>query len=88
MKRQIAERDGWICHLCTGSVSPHLWGHHSNPDAPVIDHVIPVARGGDDTFENVRLAHRVCNARKGAKVDAETIANFKRKGSTSNSKAA
>lgn len=32
---------------------------------PSIDHVIPVSKGGLHSWENVKLAHRKCNTRKG-----------------------
>lgn len=28
---------------------------------PSVDHVQPIAHGGTDTWDNVRLAHRRCN---------------------------
>ena len=31
---------------------------------PSIDHVVPLAKGGDHSWENVRLAHRRCNSNK------------------------
>lgn len=33
-----------------------------------IDHIIPIARGGSDTLDNVRPAHAFCNLSKGAKI--------------------
>jgi 5-methylcytosine-specific restriction endonuclease McrA len=33
--------------------------------APTIDHIVPMAKGGDDTKINVQLAHFSCNSRKG-----------------------
>ncbi len=32
------------------------------------DHVIPLARGGSHTFENIRISHGACNMRKGVKL--------------------
>lgn len=55
--REIAERDGWICHLCRLKVSKN--------DAS-IDHLVPVSKGGAHTRANVALAHRVCNSARGA----------------------
>jgi 5-methylcytosine-specific restriction endonuclease McrA len=37
------------------------------PLAATIDHIVPLAAGGDDTKANVQLAHRRCNTRKGAR---------------------
>ena len=34
---------------------------------PSIDHVIPLARGGKHSWNNVRLAHRICNSLKSDK---------------------
>ena len=31
---------------------------------PSIDHVIPLSKGGIDTWNNVRLSHRICNSLK------------------------
>lgn len=33
-----------------------------------LDHVVPLARGGEHSYRNVKLAHPLCNSRKGAKV--------------------
>ncbi len=60
--QDVAERDHHICYLCGKEVSVH--------DA-TFEHVIPLSDGGVHTPENVRLAHGVCNSRKGAKLLAE-----------------
>lgn len=61
---EIAERDGYCCQLCRAPVDmdvpwPDRW-------SPTIDHVLPLALGGDDTRANVQLAHLACNSSKGA----------------------
>lgn len=61
---EIAERDRFRCGLCRKRVAmtkvvPHL-------KAPTIDHVVPIAVGGDDTRANVQLAHFFCNSLKQA----------------------
>lgn len=61
----LGERDGWLCHLCGDEVE-----HHTDcvdPLSATIDHVVPLARGGEHSWENVRLAHRQCNSARGAK---------------------
>ena len=35
-----------------------------HPRAPTVDHVVPIAEGGDDTRANVQLAHFLCNSTK------------------------
>lgn len=37
-----------------------------HPKAPTIDHLLPVSAGGDDVRANVRLAHFICNSRRGS----------------------
>lgn len=56
---EIADRDGWRCHLCSKAVDRRLPG--TAKFGPTIDHLVPVAAGGDDTPQNVALAHRHCN---------------------------
>jgi hypothetical protein len=63
-REEIAERDGWRCHLCGARVSRETWS---------IDHLVPVSRGGADTRENVRLAHLLCNSRRGARGAAQLL---------------
>jgi len=57
------ERDGRWCGIC------HRWLYDLS--AVDIDHVTPRKRGGCDHFDNLQLAHRSCNNRKGAATDAE-----------------
>lgn len=54
---EIAERDGWRCHICGCQVSRETWS---------VDHLVPLSKGGDHTRINVALAHRICNSRRGA----------------------
>lgn len=57
--REIAERDGWRCHLCGGKVPDRKYAARDKD--PTIDHLIPVADGGEHTRQNVALAHNRCN---------------------------
>lgn len=54
--REIATRDGWRCHICGGRVRQR--------DA-TMDHLVPLSVGGQHVRENVALAHRLCNSRRG-----------------------
>jgi hypothetical protein len=63
-REEIGQRDGWICGICTEPVDPLLeW-----PDlwSQSLDHVIPLAHGGPHTRANSRIAHWICNVRRGA----------------------
>lgn len=61
---EIANRDRGVCQLCKKRVAMTKRAPH--PKSPVIDHVLPLARGGDDTRANVQLAHFLCNSIKSA----------------------
>lgn len=62
----VAERDGWTCGLCAGLVVRSI--KYPDPSSGSIDHIVPLALGGGDSFENVQLAHLGCNWSKGAQV--------------------
>ncbi len=55
------------CAYCGG------WLH---PRDKTLDHLIPVARGGEHTRENVVVACRSCNSRKGARTPLEFFADI------------
>lgn len=58
----IYKRDQWVCGICGKPVRNTL--KYPHPMSASIDHVIPIAKGGGDTPDNVQLAHLVCNSRK------------------------
>lgn len=60
----VLERDNWRCHLCGVSTPKRLRGTTDNR-APEVDHIVPVAAGGDHTYANCACACRLCNRRKG-----------------------
>ena len=58
----LAEED--LCHICGQLVDTTL--PHGLPDSPEVDEVIPISRGGSPfDRSNLRLAHRLCNERRG-----------------------
>lgn len=60
---EIYERDGWVCQLCHKKVNSRLkW---PNPFSPSLDHIMPLAKGGAHSRENVHLAHLRCNISAG-----------------------
>lgn len=63
-RAEIGDRDGWVCWLCDLPVDPGLrWPARMSQS---LDHVIPLALGGEHTRANSRLAHWICNVRRGA----------------------
>ena len=60
---RLAEENGWECRLCGTPVDSLLeW---PNVMSGSVDHIVPVSTGGDDSPENLQLAHLWCNIRKG-----------------------
>ena len=45
---------GTTCHLCL------------KPGATTADHIVPRVLGGDDSIDNLRPAHKLCNSQRGA----------------------
>lgn len=60
----VVMRDGTFCHYCGEST---LLGS-SGPLGRTLDHVIPQAFGGKDELDNLVLACRSCNSKKGKQV--------------------
>jgi 5-methylcytosine-specific restriction endonuclease McrA len=58
----IIERDGSACYLCHKELSEY---------EITLDHVIPLCRGGTHTADNLKVACRSCNSRKGRKLLSE-----------------
>ena len=64
----IYERDGWTCQLCGNPVDPRAprnsWGEAT------LDHIEPQTHAliPDHRPENLRMAHRGCNASRGNRV--------------------
>lgn len=58
--REIAERDGWRCHLCDRKVPDRRYTGRALD--PTIDHIVPLSSGGEHARANVALAHFRCNS--------------------------
>ena len=70
-RQHVFDRDGYDCYLCQTPVdltAPHIQGQPGWETYPHIEHVIPLSKGGDDTLENVKIAHAKCNVDKGTKI--------------------
>lgn len=62
-RREIYERDGWVCQICGQPIDQ--WARHHSPMSATIDHRVPIKLGGDHTPENCQAAHHICNSYKG-----------------------
>lgn len=61
-RAKVFERDGWACRLCGDPLDRSADVPH--PMAPVLDHIVPLALGGEHAHYNVQAAHFMCNSRK------------------------
>lgn len=59
----ILERDGMFCYICEQEIT--------SGQKAEFEHVIPLARGGIHSMDNIKIAHMVCNRRKGDKLLSE-----------------
>ena len=55
----LAVRDGWLCFYCTKELTVKT---------ATIEHVIPVALGGEHRIENLRLSCMNCNVKRGHEI--------------------
>lgn len=63
---RIRKRDGDHCWLCRGLIDFDL--DPNDQMAKSLDHVKPRAAGGRTVLSNLRLAHRLCNVRRGSPI--------------------
>lgn len=71
--QKVYKRDNGICWICGGTCNYNDYKVINGitivgRDYPSIDHVLPLARGGNHTWDNVRLAHCYCNTVKSDKI--------------------
>lgn len=59
----VFERDGWSCRLCNVNTPKRLRGTYEH-NAPELDHVVPLSRGGPHTYANTQCLCRSCNGFK------------------------
>jgi 5-methylcytosine-specific restriction endonuclease McrA len=62
----VFERDSWTCHICGEAISTDL--SHPDPMSASLDHIIPLAKGGEHSYANSGTSHLRCNQRKHTKV--------------------
>ena len=67
--QRLYEKENGVCYLCGRSCN---WNYYTFKDGtfiagndyPSVDHITPLSNGGSHSWDNVRLAHRLCNSRK------------------------
>jgi 5-methylcytosine-specific restriction endonuclease McrA len=63
-RSKVFRRDAGICGICREAVDPLDWH---------LDHVRPLARGGEHSYANTQVAHPSCNHRKSASWDGTEV---------------
>jgi 5-methylcytosine-specific restriction endonuclease McrA len=63
----VLDRDGWVCKECGCETPKELRGQFVS-NAPEVDHIVPLARGGTHMYDNLRCVCRRCNQVKGARL--------------------
>ncbi len=61
---RVFERDGYKCHYCEKQLTRFT---------ATLDHIQPVSKGGDNSFENLITACLHCNSRRGSRPVMEAI---------------
>lgn len=64
--QRVFERDNWTCMPCGDPLDREVSWDRNNPPHfyPTVDHVMPLAMGGDHSYSNVQAAHWICNVLK------------------------
>ena len=68
---QVMELYGNSCHICNKQINilaTRRAGQNGWEEGLHFDHVIPLAKGGSDTIDNIRPSHALCNIKKGYKI--------------------
>lgn len=62
----VRKRDNDVCQLCGKKVdfSDTSWNGAFGALYPTIDHIVAMKNGGGHTWDNVQLAHAICNSYK------------------------
>ena len=67
---KLHKRDEGICYLCNEPTDYNDFvitdtnAFIAGNNYPSIDHVLPIAKGGLHSWDNIKLAHRICNSIK------------------------
>jgi 5-methylcytosine-specific restriction endonuclease McrA len=69
---ELYNRSGGICAICGGACDYEDYQLDNNVfiagnNYPSIDHIKPLSKGGSHTWDNIQLAHRLCNSVKSNK---------------------
>lgn len=63
LRKRVRQRDGDMCWICGKAMS---FDHPASNRSATLDHILPLKCGGATTMGNLKLAHRLCNQRRGS----------------------
>ena len=71
---RLYKKSNGICGICGGKCDYNDCQDNggffiTGNNYPTIDHIVPLARGGCHSWDNIQLAHFYCNTAKGARVN-------------------
>jgi hypothetical protein len=66
---KLIKRDGLTCKIC--GLPCLYYGDYLADLYPTMDHIIPISKGGGHTWDNVQVAHRICNRNKSDHIGRE-----------------
>lgn len=71
--KKLIKRNGLRCAICGEmcDLNDHEWTNYSGPKHPTIDHIIPMSKGGGHVWDNVQVAHAICNSIKRDSIEVE-----------------
>lgn len=73
-RKEVFMRDGYRCQLCKRKTRPDYNVNH--PLYPNLDHIIPLAKGGEHSMVNLQCLCRECNIIKGDKAMGDQLRMF------------
>ena len=67
--KSLYKRDNGTCWICGGKCDLNDYVTRNGVFIagdwyPSVDHIVPIVDGGEHSWENVKLAHRICNSRR------------------------
>ena len=71
--RVVFERDGWRCGIC-GKRTRREGRWKRDPEVASLDHIVPIADGGEHSYANTRCTHLGCNIARGKRGGGEQLA--------------
>lgn len=72
---KVFNRDGWLCQLCGIQTPKALMGSYEH-NAPELDHIVAIAKGGSHSYANTQCLCRSCNGLKSDRSMDEVLASL------------